>query len=108
MRQADASDGEHHLGRQLFITLELAGGDRVAHRLFDLALRGDADLLEEATQAAVKTVFVHDDLRSLAHDLDRKTGTHFSGSCDYGRTGLLSMYSPRLRCERSARASDLA
>ena len=63
--KADAADGQHHLGRQLFIALEAAGVDGVAHRLFDFALRGDADLLEKSAQAGVEDVFVHDDLPVL-------------------------------------------
>src|SRR5688572_8649444 len=38
VRQVDAADGQHHFGRQLFVALEAAGRDRVAHRLLDLAL----------------------------------------------------------------------
>jgi hypothetical protein len=40
------------------VSLEVAGRERVAHRLLDLALRGDADLLEEFTQAGVEDVLV--------------------------------------------------
>src|SRR3954463_8524687 len=46
--QADAAERQYHFRRQLFIPLETAGGDRVAHRFFDFALRGDADFLEKA------------------------------------------------------------
>src|SRR5258708_6937682 len=53
VREADAAERQHHFGRQLFMALETAAGDRVAHRLFDFALRGDADLLQEFAQAAV-------------------------------------------------------
>src|SRR4249920_3441608 len=66
MREADAADGQNHLCRQLLITLELAGRDGVAHGLFDLALRGDADLLEESAQAGVEDVFVHEGLLIMA------------------------------------------
>src|SRR5438132_2371719 len=60
MAQADAADGEHHFRRQFFVALEAAARDRIAHRFLDLALRSDADLLEEATQAAVEAIFIHD------------------------------------------------
>src|SRR3954454_13848445 len=79
MGEADAADGENHPGRQFLVALEAAGFQRVAHRLLDFALRGDADLLEEFAQAGVENVFVHDRLLI------------------YGLTGLFSMYSPRLR-----------
>src|SRR5260370_33087914 len=59
MRKADAAEGENHLGRQLFVALETAGRNRVAHRFLDLALRGDADLLEKSAQAGVENIFVH-------------------------------------------------
>src|SRR4030088_606371 len=62
VRKIDAADGENHFGRQFFVALETAGSDGVAHRLFDLALRGDADLLEKSAQAGVENVFVHDGL----------------------------------------------
>ena len=41
MHEADAAEGEDHFRRQLLVALEAAGRDRVAHRLFDLALRGE-------------------------------------------------------------------
>src|SRR5437879_2543372 len=59
MGEADAAEGEDHLGRQFFVALEAAARDRVAHRLLDFALRGDADLLEKSTQAGIENVFVH-------------------------------------------------
>src|SRR4051812_30570009 len=59
MREIHSADRQHNLRRQLFMALEAAGGQRVAHRFFDFALRGDADFLEESTQAAVEGVFVH-------------------------------------------------
>src|ERR1700744_4520087 len=57
--QADAADGEHDLRRQLLVALETASRERVAHRLLDLALRGDADLLQEPEQTAGEDVLVH-------------------------------------------------
>jgi hypothetical protein len=63
--EADAAHGEDHFGRQFFMALEAAGLHGVAHRLFDFALRGDADLLEEFAQAGVEDVFVHDGLLML-------------------------------------------
>jgi hypothetical protein len=62
MGEVDAADGENDFGRQFFVALEAAGFERVAHYLFDLALRGDADLLQEFAQAGVEDVFIHDDL----------------------------------------------
>jgi hypothetical protein len=41
--EADAADGQNHPGRQFFVALEAAAGDRVTHGFFDFALRGDAD-----------------------------------------------------------------
>ena len=38
---------------------ERAFGERIAHRLFDLALRGDPDHLEEFADVHVEAVFVH-------------------------------------------------
>ena len=37
--------------RELLVALEPAGGERLAHRFLDLALRGDADLFQELAQA---------------------------------------------------------
>src|SRR6202022_233352 len=52
------------------VALEAAGFHRVAHRLLDFALRGDADLLEKLAQAGVENVFVHNDLLiALDHTL---------------------------------------
>src|SRR5258707_15793330 len=63
MREVDAADGEDDFGRQFFVALEAAGFHRVAHRLLDLALRGDADFLQKFAQAGVEDVFVHGGLR---------------------------------------------
>src|ERR1700738_5057074 len=63
--EVDAAEGENHFGRQLLVALEAAARDRVAHRLLDLALRGDADLLQKSTQAGVENDFVHDALPRL-------------------------------------------
>src|ERR1700704_107985 len=75
VRKIDAADGENHFGRQFFVALETAGSDGVAHRLFNLALRGDADLLEKSAQAGVENIFVHDDLL-IALDHTRITALH--------------------------------
>src|SRR5260370_5079487 len=56
MREFDAADGEDDFGRQFFVAFEAAGFHRVAHRLFDLALRGDADFLYKFAQAGVADV----------------------------------------------------
>jgi hypothetical protein len=42
------------------LPLSLPDSIGVAHGLFDLALRGDADLLEESAQAGIEDVFVHE------------------------------------------------
>src|ERR1019366_7219781 len=65
MREADAAKGQDHPGRQLLMALETAVSDRVAHRLFDFALRSDPDLLEKSAQAGVENVFVHEGLLML-------------------------------------------
>src|SRR5690348_12176969 len=59
MHEADAAHGQHHLGRQLLVSPQTAVGECVAHRLLDLALRGDTNLLEKLAQACVEDVFVH-------------------------------------------------
>jgi hypothetical protein len=64
MREADGADGQDHLGRQLLVTLEAAGRERIAHGLLDLALRADADLLQKFSQARVEQVFIHDGLQT--------------------------------------------
>src|SRR5271167_2075583 len=89
VRQADAAEGENHLGRQFLVTLETAAGKAITHRLFDFALRGDADFFQKSAQAGVEDVFIHENLLI------------------YGRTGLFSMYSPRSRCFLSTRAMAL-
>jgi hypothetical protein len=63
--EADAAHGQNHFGRQFFMALETAGFHGVTHRLFDFALRGDADLLQEFAQAGIEDVFVHDGLLML-------------------------------------------
>src|SRR4051794_29010612 len=83
--QADAADGQHDFRRQLLVTLQAAARERVAHRLLDLALRGDADLFQKPPQTAVEDVLVHCNLSYLV--------------------GLFSMYSPRSRCFLSARTT---
>src|ERR1700682_2883828 len=60
--ETDATEGQYYFGRQFLMSLEAPARDRVADRLFDFALRGDADLLEEAAQAGVENVLVHDSL----------------------------------------------
>src|SRR5882672_8482821 len=64
-RQIDTADGERRLGRER-AGVELAARGRLAHRLLDLALRRDADLLEELAHAHVEGVFVHVVLQILA------------------------------------------
>ena len=60
--QADLADGQHHLGLQRLVALDPAAGDRRADGAFDLALRGDADGLQEFAQRGVEDLFVHGDL----------------------------------------------
>src|SRR5262249_13837746 len=57
--QGRAAEGERHLGWQLLIALQPAGGERLAHRVLDGALAGDADLLQEFAQAHIEDVVVH-------------------------------------------------
>src|SRR4029450_8039168 len=59
LAQLDAVDLERDFGVGRFGALEPAGAERAAHRLFDLALRGHADLFEELPEAQVEDVFVH-------------------------------------------------
>jgi hypothetical protein len=58
MGKVDATDGQNHFGLQLFVAHEAAGGHYVTHRLFDFALRGDADFFQEFAQARVENIFV--------------------------------------------------
>src|ERR1051325_6549393 len=57
--EADAGDRDGRLGGQLLVALEATVGERLAHRLLDLALGGDAERLEELADAGVEGVFVH-------------------------------------------------
>src|SRR6185503_14782699 len=50
---------QHGPGLEGFIALELAGLERSVYRAFDLALRGDAELLEELADTDVEGLFVH-------------------------------------------------
>src|SRR5712691_12273676 len=58
--EADAAHRKYDFRRQFFVALELAALHRVADRLFDLALRGDADGLQKLAQTDVELVLVHD------------------------------------------------
>ena len=58
--EPDLADGQHHLCLERLVALDLAGGDRVADGFFDLALRGDADGLEEFAQRGVEDIFLHE------------------------------------------------
>ena len=60
LSEADAIKRQHDLRRQPFVSLDAAARNRLAHRLLDLALRGDADLLQEFSQARIEHVFVHE------------------------------------------------
>src|SRR5580704_12235387 len=64
-RKADAVERQDHFHRQSLVALELAAGDGFAHRLLDLALRGDADLLKKLAHAHVEYVLVHDRLAKV-------------------------------------------
>ena len=59
VRQSDVADGEHHMRLEARLALELALGGRLADRLLDLALRGDADDLEKLAQRGIQGLFVH-------------------------------------------------
>src|SRR5689334_13108640 len=50
---------EGHLRRERLAPLELAGGNGAFHGAFDLALRMDADLLQELADAHVECVGIH-------------------------------------------------
>src|SRR5258705_2623559 len=62
MCKIDAAEGENDFGGQFFTALEAAGFQRVANRLFDLPLRGDAGFLQKSAQAGVENVFIHESL----------------------------------------------
>src|SRR5207302_5064010 len=57
--QAEARDLERHVRRQRLAALELAAHHGVLHRLLDLALRVDADHLQELADAEVERFLVH-------------------------------------------------
>src|SRR5262245_48641901 len=57
--QFDPANHDHRLGRQFFIALETALGDRLPHRLLDLALPGDAECLEKLADTRIEAVLVH-------------------------------------------------
>src|SRR5262249_4498777 len=59
VRQTRAAERHHRLGGQFFMAIKLAFGDRLAHRLLDLALRAHAQRLEEFANAAVENVLLH-------------------------------------------------
>src|SRR6266498_3157188 len=84
MGEADAAKREYHPGRQFLVALEASGGDRVADRFFDFALRGDADLLEKSAQAGVETILVHDGLLMLWPD---RIVQHLLGEISLGTVG---------------------
>src|SRR5262245_26772307 len=59
MGEIELLDGQDHMGLELGLALEFSVRQRLPHRLLDLALRGDPDLLEEFAQLHVEHVFVH-------------------------------------------------
>src|ERR671912_1749520 len=52
-------DFESHPRRQSLMALQPAVGNGCAHRLLDLALGGDAHLLEKLAHTGIDRVFVH-------------------------------------------------
>jgi len=50
---------ESHRGAHLLVPAQCSRLHRLAHRLLDLALRGDSDLLQELADLQVEYVFVH-------------------------------------------------
>src|SRR5258707_9703768 len=88
------------------MALETAGLHGVAHRLFDFALRGDADLLEEFAQAGIENVFVHDDLL-IAPDHTLITAPHEPSSFE-ARTLEVRLGVPSLVIARSQRVPPSA
>src|SRR5260221_10301365 len=63
--QPNRLDGQYDLGLERLAAGDPLGGERVAHRLLDLALTGDADDLKEFADFHVEAVFVHPRLLRL-------------------------------------------
>src|SRR6185295_1963008 len=78
MRKIQAAERHHRLGGEFFVALELALGERGAHRLLDLALGRDAQRLEEFADAVVEDVFIHDRLPLAS----------FRGACEACEPGI--------------------
>ena len=90
MRQADAADGQHHFRRQLFVALEAAAAT-ASRTAFSIS------------RCEVMPTFLRKPRRLVLN-----MSSFMMVSLTYGRVGLLSMYSPRLRCRLSARELALA
>src|SRR6476620_11034197 len=64
--EVDAADRQGHFGRQRLVALETPARHGLPHRLFDLALGGDADGFQKYPNAGVEHVLVHASLPDLA------------------------------------------
>src|SRR5487761_576066 len=60
--ELEARNLQRHPCRERLLAGDRAGRDRLGHRLLDLALRVDADQLEEFPDAEVESFFVHREL----------------------------------------------
>src|ERR1700674_4198446 len=58
--EVDPAERHDSLRRQSFAALQPALRNGIAHSVLDLALRGDAELLEELAYAGIENLLVHD------------------------------------------------
>src|SRR5262245_4504652 len=58
-RKRNSTNRDRGFCRQRLAALESAARHRIAHRLFDLTLRSDAELLEELAHAGIQYLLVH-------------------------------------------------
>src|SRR5262249_15599632 len=86
--EADPAERDRGPGGKLFVALEPALRQGLAHRLLDLALGAHAERLEELANATVEHVFVPDRLRRAIIRLSggRRAAAFASPDCD--RRGL--------------------
>src|SRR5262249_31942317 len=66
VRELERADGQRRHRRELLGTIEAAVGERLPYCLFDLALSGDAELLEKLPDACVQHVLIHGPPPSLS------------------------------------------
>src|SRR5213593_4449658 len=62
VREAEPAEGDQGPSGKLLVSLELALGERLAHRLLDFALGAHAERLEKSSNAGVENILVHDRL----------------------------------------------